>query len=88
MYSVFLGLASWSLSRWVNREADSAESCGPGYSLRPTENTVIVIDPYFCTLGWYTEELKYTSGTFLSQIYLSDIKYFSCCFSQVSSFGH
>lgn len=60
IYGVFLGLSSWSLSRTINGNIDrSIESCSAGYVYRFGDTTVIV-DPYFCTLGWYTEELKFT----------------------------
>lgn len=60
VYGVFLGLASWSLSRTINGNSDrSIEACSAGYIYHFGDTTVIV-DPYFCTLGWYTEELKFT----------------------------
>jgi len=56
-----LALASTALSRIVNGIPDQQSTSVPAATIR-TENTVIIIDPYFDTLGLYTEELKYDRG--------------------------
>jgi len=52
-------LASNSLARIMNGTPDPAINYSPLVTLRPNQNTIVVIDPYFDTLGLYTEYLKF-----------------------------
>jgi len=62
VYLVFLGLASWQIDK-IHRgvqEATYQDTTPVGIAtIDINSNTRIVIDPYFDSLGWYTEEIKY-----------------------------
>lgn len=61
MYLIFLALASSSLARIMTGTPDPEVKLT--VTVRPDQNTIVVIDPYFDTLGLYTEELKFGPGS-------------------------
>ncbi|KRX14637.1 hypothetical protein T07_8199 [Trichinella nelsoni] len=62
IYILFLGLASWSIWRINNNIPDPQPSTIALAKVSIDDNTVVLVDPYFDTLGLYTEELKYGVG--------------------------
>jgi len=62
MYIIFLALASVALARVVNGIPDPQVTYAPITAIKTDQNTVVIIDPYFDTLGLYTEELKFGTG--------------------------
>jgi len=62
-YGIFLGLAASSLNRVVNGQPDSKFECAV-YQTTITDGnkkTTVEIDPYFCSLGLYTEALIFSN---------------------------
>uniref|UniRef100_A0A5S6QQJ1 MARVEL domain-containing protein n=1 Tax=Trichuris muris TaxID=70415 RepID=A0A5S6QQJ1_TRIMR len=62
IYLLFLGLAAWSMWRINNGIPDPQPSTVALAQFNVDSNTIILVDPYFDTLGLYTEELKYSVG--------------------------
>ncbi|VDP55067.1 unnamed protein product [Soboliphyme baturini] len=78
MYSIFLGLGSWSVWQIDNNQPDVQQNINllPAATIRTeSRDTVIVFDTYFDSLGLYTEELKYSQA---GKVAFCHLKHVSC----------
>jgi len=61
MYGVFLGLAAVSINRITTGKPDPALDYTAAATIKVDEHTVVQIDPYFYSLGLYTEHMLFTT---------------------------
>ncbi|CDW58285.1 hypothetical protein TTRE_0000659201 [Trichuris trichiura] len=83
MYILFLGLAAWSMWRINNGIPDPQPSTVALAQVNVDSNTIILVDPYFDTLGLYTEELKYSIGVRYPVLVINMIIYLIIIISSV-----